>query len=1152
MKLKEIFVKPVDRTIEGVIKADDLDQLKLEVEEYVVTNEISKRLEKLVTAYNDFQGSNGVWISGFFGSGKSHLLKMLACLLENSAIDGKTAFEYFGSKFSDSILKGDMRRAVSIPSKSILFNIDQKAVNISKEDIDAVLSVFVKVFNELQGYFGNEGYVAQFEQHLDEKGLYQPFMTAFADIAGIAWEKGREQIAMEKINVAKAFAKVTDSSVDDHKNLVDVYRKDYKLSIEDFAKMVKAYIDKQEPGFRLNFFVDEVGQYVADNVKLMTNLQTIAESLATVCDGQSWVFVTAQEDMENVLGEFANTETNDFSKIQDRFKTRLKLTSQNVDEVIQKRLLKKNAAGEKLAKDLYQEKKNNFGTLFDFADGATTYRNFRDEQHFIDSYPFIPYQFGLFKSSIEVLSQHNAFEGKHSSVGERSMLGVFQQVVVAIADHDVGQLATFDQMFEGIRSVLKSQFQSAVLNAENQLQNTTAIRVLKALFLVKHIKGFNATLRNIRVLMQNSFDRDIPNLEKNIQEALDLLEQQTYIQRTGTIYDYLTDEEKNVEVEIKNVDIDSSDVEEFLDDILFSGIIKDRRMRYDATKQDYSFAKKLDDRLRGREQELAVHFVTPFSDNIENIKTLQANSLGRSELMIVLPPNSRFMNDVKLNRKTEKYIKVAHTTSLNQNVKNILRTKGDQNQKRLQDIQAMARELISKARFFVSGDELEVAGEDPKTRIVKGFNELVTRTYPNLRMLGNVAYSEDKIREYLSYYKTAMLQTDLPEAEQEVFAFIQSGKTVGTRTTMKGLEEKFTKKPYGWYLAAIQCITAILASRGKIEVKSDANILDDNDLENALKNTHGFKNLILEPQPAFPASQIRGLKDFYSSFFDQPASSNEAKALGNETREMFRNCETELKTLAAQKAQYPFLSALEEPISTIGELSGKDYSYFIQTLPEGEDDLLDMKEQVLDPIRRFMNGANKGIYDEAQKFVQEQAPNFEEIGNGKPADLRAILAETDCYRGNRMKKAKELVEALKTDIEKQLEIEKKTALDRGEALEKQIHSLPDFKKLDQEQSSAIKSTFNLYENQIEKQDLIAMVRDKANRLEGGEYTAILSKVSGWTNADDAEKIAYARISELNVPCVLPYLENEADVEAYVESLKKALLKAIKENKRITF
>ena len=128
MALSAIFHKPIDRPIEGVIKADDEASLRLEVEEYVLTNEVARRLEAFLAAYNHYEGVNGVWISGFFGSGKSHLLKMLALLLEDRSLDGEPVLDLFLPKCGDNeILKGDLKRAVAIPSQSILFNIDQKA-----------------------------------------------------------------------------------------------------------------------------------------------------------------------------------------------------------------------------------------------------------------------------------------------------------------------------------------------------------------------------------------------------------------------------------------------------------------------------------------------------------------------------------------------------------------------------------------------------------------------------------------------------------------------------------------------------------------------------------------------------------------------------------------------------------------------------------------------------------------------------------------------------------------------------------------------------------------------------------------------------------------------------------------------------------------
>lgn len=791
MTLKSIFNKPVDRPIEGVIKADDEASLRLEIEEYVLTNEVEKRLESFLDAYNNYEGANGVWVSGFFGSGKSHLLKILALLLENRQINGASALDLFLPKCgSNEILRGDLKRAVAIPSKSILFNIDQKADVISKSQIDALLAVFVKVFDEMCGYYGKQGHIAQFERDLDSRDLYDQFKSAYASTAGRTWQQGREQALLETKNIAKAYAQATGGDETQALGILDKYRSQHSLSIEDFAEQVQTYIQQQSPDFRLNFFVDEVGQYIAENVKLMTNLQTIAESMATKCRGRAWVIVTAQEDMGTVVGEMGKQQGNDFSKIQARFANRMKLTSADVAEVIQKRLLMKTEEGVRLLSDIYHAQSNNFKTLFDFADGSQTYKNYQDRDHFIHSYPFIPYQFALFQSAIQNLSHHNAFEGKHSSVGERSMLGVFQQVAIQIGDHEIGQLATFDLMFEGIRTALKSNIQRALIQAENHLDGPFAIRLLKTLFLVKYVKEFKPTLRNLCVLMLDGFNQDLPALRQRVEEALSLLEQQTYVQRNGELYEYLTDEEKDVEQEIKNTEVNSSDVATELEKIVFDFCLKHRKIRYDQNGQDYPFSRKLDDRLHGREYELAIHVISPFHENAESESILRMQSMGRHELLILMPADERLVRDILMYKRAEKYIRQNISIAQREAVKRILTDKGFQNRERYAELQQRVQSLMGKARLIVAGADIEIGSEDAQTRVLRGFHELISRAYPNLRMLRGIPYTENDIAKYLQHSQQGLFGNDattLAESEQELLAFIQSNNRGWVRTTLKNL-----------------------------------------------------------------------------------------------------------------------------------------------------------------------------------------------------------------------------------------------------------------------------------------------------------------------------------------------------------------------------
>ena len=181
---------------------------------------------------------------------------------------------------------------------------------------------------------------------------------------------------LEEITVAKAYAELSGQIEGAPTNILTKYRNEYSVSIEDFAEEVKSWLDAQDENFRLNFFVDGVGQFIASNTRLMLNLQTIAESLNTKCHGRAWVFVTSQEDMDKVVGDRTRQQGNDFSKIQARFVARVKLTSADVEEVIRKRLLEKNERGESALRAIYAAQSANFKTLFDFVDGSKTYRNY--------------------------------------------------------------------------------------------------------------------------------------------------------------------------------------------------------------------------------------------------------------------------------------------------------------------------------------------------------------------------------------------------------------------------------------------------------------------------------------------------------------------------------------------------------------------------------------------------------------------------------------------------------------------------------------------------------------------------------------------------------------------------------------------------------
>ena len=196
MKLKNMFAKPIERDIKGVIKVGQSDEsnVRQELEEYVVTAELQKHFAKFFSNYNGSIRGNtdkmGVWISGFFGSGKSHFLKILSYLLANKIVDGKTAIDYFidDNKISDQMVLADIKRSSTVTTDVILFNIESKNQMNHSDSDNAILSVFLKVFNEMQGYCSTNFHLSDLERRLVLKKKYDEFKKCFLTHYGEEWE----------------------------------------------------------------------------------------------------------------------------------------------------------------------------------------------------------------------------------------------------------------------------------------------------------------------------------------------------------------------------------------------------------------------------------------------------------------------------------------------------------------------------------------------------------------------------------------------------------------------------------------------------------------------------------------------------------------------------------------------------------------------------------------------------------------------------------------------------------------------------------------------------------------------------------------------------------------------------------------------------
>jgi len=1155
--IRELFAKPVDRPIDGVIKAADERHLQVELDEYVVTREVSKGLGDFTDAYLHNPTANGVWISGFFGSGKSHLLKMLSLMLDSEKRVGEQAnrpVEILLPKVEDEFLRADLKKATAIPARSLLFNIAEKFDGIGGTHEAPILEVFMKVLNELQGYYGNQGYVAQFEHDLDKRGQFEAFKQTYQRVNGRSWENDRDALAtVTKQSFARAFAEQFGGSQDDAIKVVNDAKDTYRLSIEGFANRAKEYLDGQPQGFRLNFFADEVGQFIGEDRNRLLDLQTVVESLAIATDGRATVFITSQADLEGVIGQVKFEQADDLSKIQGRFKTKLTLASADVQEVIQRRLLAKAPDEPEQLISIYEQEKENFTTLFRFGDGSIQLKGWSDCQGFCGLYPFHPYQLSLFQQAIQSLATHSIFEGRNMATGERSMLAVFQDVAILNKDRPVGRLASFDQLYDGIRDAIRGDKQNTMVTAQNQV-GELELRILKALFLLKWVPQFKSTARNIAILLINEPNFDIRAHDQAVKDALINLESQSYLQRNGEIYEFLTDKEKDVEQEIKRTEVSDSEVIKALHRIVFDDVLRSNKIRFEDNGNDYSFAQKIDDGLiKGKDTDVAVNLVTPEHPNYGNEAILHSRNMGGTELMAVLPGKERLLEQIRSQLKTDLYVR-QNSGSEDEALNAILAIRAKQSGARRQEITRLAEEQLRTAALVVNGQTLSVGEGDPRTRFSKAYQELIRSAFPKLKMVHG-SFSEITVAAVVKDQDDLLdgLAVQLSEAEQEVLVEVERQQKLGERLSADDLVRKFEARPYGWSNWATLTFIARLYRLGKLELR-EKELLSSVEVINVLTNSRKLGGVSVRKQEVYDTSTIDALKRFHHALFNVQSPGTDARSTCEAFRMAMREEAQDLRDLAAQTGTYGFLAAVKPWAEQAEAMAKKDDGYLLNQLETFKDSWLGAEEDLLTPLKQFLNGNQKAVYDQVRAFETRYGDEFADL----PADLvqpiRALLSSEKPYAGGLIPQANNAMAELQKQLEQRLQQVQADALQQITEQEERFKADADFQKLDAEQQAQVLAPTSRVRADVQAASKPGTALLRLNRYRAEEVPKQLQRMAALAAPKDAPTPAAIKViaaSSLKVNCPLSQITSTAELQEWLDALCAAAQAELDQGHRIS-
>ncbi|QDV69034.1 hypothetical protein Poly24_27480 [Rosistilla carotiformis] len=1189
MRISELFKKEIGRPINGVVKADQLDEESIwqELDEFVVTKELDGHLRKFFERYceaidtpNDpnISGKIGVWVSGFFGSGKSHFIKVLSHLLANKehVHDGqvKRAVDFFNDKIADAMILGDIKRAVASDTDVILFNIDSKADSSSGRD--AILAVFLKVLNEKLGYSPDHAHIAHMERYLDEKGKYDEFQNIYKTLTNTEWKDERDAYEFNRDEVVEALSKTLGQSEESCAKWVDTGDATFSLTIENFAKWTKEYLDKCGPVHRVIFLVDEVGQFIGSDTALMLNLQTITEQLGTVCNGRAWVVVTSQEDIDAVLGEMRTSRENDFSKIQGRFKTRLSLSSANVDEVIQERLLRKHDSVRPDLEKLYKEKGDILKNQLSFREVGTTYKQFKETDDFVHTYPFAPYQFKLLQRIFESIRKAGA-TGLHLAQGERSLLDAFQHAAKTIADKDVGVLVPLYMFYPSIESFLDTTIKRTIDHAkENDSLEPFDINVLQVLFLIRYVDEMKGNVDNLVTLCLDQIDADRLAIKRKIEESLARLEKDSLVSRSGDLYYFLTNEERDINQEIKKEIISSADEAKLLGDIIFLDVLKDQKKhRYSATKKDIPFNRVCDQHPIGRSTEGAMTYavVSPLDDDFGSYsdqKCILSSSSDNGKALVRLEDKEALGRELKTYLRTDKYLKTKDDSTSAPTTRRIHKDLAAENQQRRNLLANMLSDMLVEAGYFVAGEKLDISASGPITAMEEALEYLIENTFTKLSYLK--CLNDNPTKEMTAILKSddtaqQTLQMDLPEnnpqALEEVRRYIDLAYGRDREIVMYDLcYGRFSDRPYGWPEMETAILLVRLYAAGEILFMRGGDAIKHDDLPSSLTDPKNWRKITIVQKVTAKPEVVKKARELGKDVFHEmgPETEDGLFAFLRKKLEHQRSCLGRYAELAAD-GRYPGKETISDSLSIIKSLLMVDESNkFLERFNENKDGLLQLSDDFHD-LEHFYE-SQKPTWDKMLKAEQQFSLNQSQLSQDDDAKkaldrIKAIRTAAEPY--GMIHEVDPLITVIQKVNDKLVSEQRANSL---QVIESQIEAIKSELKVagdDPALTSSCLKPLESLKSQVTGQTSLAHITqaetDAVNLKDSaiGKVGQYLAKKAEETKGDDPEpppKFKKPKVVQPKTLITKSYLESQADIDEFLSALRKELEAAISNDERI--
>lgn len=853
-KINEILTLNLQEDIKNVIDLEDRSELEIqqEIESYIVTEGIGRHLYNFTNQFTSNIKETGVWLSGFYGSGKSYFGKMLGYIIDNPIINGTPARERFIPRLKgvsdESLIENSIRNLEAINSRVVF-------LDVAKQNTDRGLAftLFANLLKNLGFRDDIYGYMV-FDLFID--GKLDEFKDKAKSLEGQDWDELKTSNRLVARVMRKVFAEMGYSEAD----YADT-QKVYSSAIEDFsASKFKTELEKYlkcQPDETLVFVFDEASEAISQKKFTLLDLEGISEALSSISN-KVWTIAIAQEKLDDVINN-ANVNRSQLTKVTDRFKTKVHLESTEVDVIIRSRLLHKTDAGHKQLADYH---KKNEGLVSDATNLKSSFpTKTANADEFATYYPFHKYQFDilqkfLFSSNALVATQIAArgmiittFDVLRKQMREKELYSFTPGYAICSEAQTAPPIGLVNK-YDTAKKILNER--SSVIDGE---------KLLKTIHLLADSEVVSPTVENIT----KSYISDITtyyDVKPVIEEALALMLEAKVLLLSNNNYKITSDLEGKLLEEMKDFD-----VELFSKKRSLINCIKDYKLFTPvATFNDgsdsfkFSVLSDQDDELTGpgsKQLKLTVYSIFNISENRQDfIENLKLETQYQKDLITLVPDNKEFSLIDKLIGEVSRYsyMEEKYSNESDPAKRQIIRDFSIIREEKEKELRVKIEKAYRNASLIYMFDEHLLNADSFKGTISESQRKLIKNIYTKRLASG---LSESLVPKIFSSRKEGLSRLfsgddfrffdshgnftgDHLKVVEEINAKIKS-RYVDGRT----LESDLSGAPWGYSFGTIVSTLAALFRAGRLSVKYNGDTWfspEQNGIQEAFTNTTKFKS----------------------------------------------------------------------------------------------------------------------------------------------------------------------------------------------------------------------------------------------------------------------------------------------------------------------